>query len=139
MANHKSALKHHRQSLKRRDRNRGHRARMRTAIKKFRAMIAAGDASDREVVALRSAAGEEDLFRVSANGRRNARAGLFHGSSGDLSESMRTSGVAKRIRQKWLHRLRYARCNRRRGVMVHVNWQVDRHRFKLTRPGSVYS
>lgn len=44
MANHKSALKQHRQSLTRRERNRNHRARMRTAIKKCRLAIAAGDA-----------------------------------------------------------------------------------------------
>jgi small subunit ribosomal protein S20 len=44
MANHKSALKEHRQSLARRDRNRAHRSRMRTAVKKFRLAVAGGDA-----------------------------------------------------------------------------------------------
>ena len=44
MANHKSAVKEHRQSLARRDRNRNHRSRMRTAVKKFRLAVAAGDA-----------------------------------------------------------------------------------------------
>ena len=44
MANHKSALKEHRQSLRRRLRNRDHRTKMRTAVKKLRAAIAAGDA-----------------------------------------------------------------------------------------------
>ena len=44
MANHKSALKEHRQSIARRDRNRNHRSRMRTAIKKCRLAIASGDA-----------------------------------------------------------------------------------------------
>jgi small subunit ribosomal protein S20 len=43
MANHKSAIKRHRQSLKRRDRNRDARAAVRTAIKKVRALVAAGD------------------------------------------------------------------------------------------------
>jgi len=43
MANHKSALKEHRQALARRDRNRYKRARLRTAIKQFRAAVADGD------------------------------------------------------------------------------------------------
>ena len=43
MANHKSATKEHRQSLKRRARNRDHRSRLRTAVKKFRAALEAGD------------------------------------------------------------------------------------------------
>ena len=43
MANHKSAVKEHRQSLVRRERNRYHRARLRTALKKCREAIAAGD------------------------------------------------------------------------------------------------
>ena len=44
MANHKSAVKQHRQDLKRRTRNRVHRARLRTAIKNCRKAIEAGDA-----------------------------------------------------------------------------------------------
>ena len=43
MANHKSALKEHRQALARRQRNRFKRARLRTAIKQFRAAVADGD------------------------------------------------------------------------------------------------
>jgi small subunit ribosomal protein S20 len=43
MATHKSALKEHRQSLLRRQRNRYHRARVRTAVKRCRTAIAAGD------------------------------------------------------------------------------------------------
>ena len=43
MANHKSAVKEHRQSLARRQRNRFKRARLRTEIKKFRAAVAEGD------------------------------------------------------------------------------------------------
>ena len=48
MASHKSALKKHRQDLKRRDRNRGHRSRLRTVVKKTRQAAAAGDASSAE-------------------------------------------------------------------------------------------
>ena len=43
MANHKSALKRMRQNDKRRLRNRLHRGRMRTQIKKFRVAVASGD------------------------------------------------------------------------------------------------
>ena len=43
MANHKSAIKEHRQSVARRERNRFHRARLRTEIKRFRKMVAAGE------------------------------------------------------------------------------------------------
>jgi small subunit ribosomal protein S20 len=43
MANHKSALKAHRQSVKRRLHNRTHRSRMRTAVKKLRRAVTAGD------------------------------------------------------------------------------------------------
>ncbi len=43
MATHQSALKAHRQSLKRRDHNREMRATLRTAIKNIRAAIAAKD------------------------------------------------------------------------------------------------
>lgn len=43
MANHKSAVKEHRQSLVRRERNRYKRARLRTAIKQFRAAVAEGN------------------------------------------------------------------------------------------------
>jgi len=44
MANHRSALKEHRQALKRRLRNRIHRSRMRTAVKTLRQAVDAGDA-----------------------------------------------------------------------------------------------
>jgi len=43
MANHKSALKRNRQNEKRRLRNRNHKVRMRTFIRKFREAEAAGD------------------------------------------------------------------------------------------------
>jgi small subunit ribosomal protein S20 len=43
MATHKSALKKHRQSVARRDRNRNHRSRLRTEVKKYRKAIADGE------------------------------------------------------------------------------------------------
>ena len=46
MASHESALKAHRQSVKRRLRNRTHRSRLRTQVKKLAAAIATGDAKE---------------------------------------------------------------------------------------------
>ncbi|RMD87436.1 MAG: 30S ribosomal protein S20 [Candidatus Dadabacteria bacterium] len=50
MANHKSALKRHRQSLKRRERNRRVKSSIRTAIKKARLAIEAGEEGAIELV-----------------------------------------------------------------------------------------
>lgn len=44
MANHKSAAKASRQADKRRDRNRAGKSRLRTLLKKYRAMVAEGSA-----------------------------------------------------------------------------------------------
>ena len=43
MANHKSAIKRHKQSLKRKERNKNTQAACRTAVKKVRAAVEAGD------------------------------------------------------------------------------------------------
>ena len=43
MANTKSAEKRNRQNVKARERNRAHRSRLRTAIKRLRAAVASGD------------------------------------------------------------------------------------------------
>lgn len=43
MANTKSAEKRNRQNVKARERNRSHRSRLRTAIKRLRAAVASGD------------------------------------------------------------------------------------------------
>lgn len=45
MANTKSAEKRNRQNIKQRERNRGHRSRLRTAIKSLRSAVATGDAA----------------------------------------------------------------------------------------------
>ena len=45
MANTKSAEKRHRQNLEQRARNRGHRSRLRTAIKNLRTVMQSGDAA----------------------------------------------------------------------------------------------
>ena len=45
MANHKSAVKQHRQEVQRRQRNRNHRTRLRNAVKKLRQALETGDAA----------------------------------------------------------------------------------------------
>ena len=68
MANHKSAIKRHRQSLKRRDANRSARAKVRTALKSTSAAIAAGNKAEAQTLA-RSA---ESLMA------KAVKKGLFH-------------------------------------------------------------
>ncbi len=46
MANHKSALKAHRQNVERREQNRQQRAKLRTALKNMRAAAKAGNADE---------------------------------------------------------------------------------------------
>jgi len=74
MANHKSAIKRHKQSLKRRDHNRGRRSEVRTAIKA--ALAAAAEGKSTEALALAkqaeskiSSAGKRYLYHP-ANARR---------------------------------------------------------------------
>lgn len=68
MASHKSALKAHRQSLKRRARNRIVKGHVRGAIKRTRAAIAAGDL----------AAAQEYLREAVSNLDRAAKKGVIH-------------------------------------------------------------
>jgi small subunit ribosomal protein S20 len=51
MANHKSAIKRHRQSLKRRDSNRSRRAEVRTALKKAATAATAGNETEAKTLA----------------------------------------------------------------------------------------
>ena len=85
MANHKSALKQHRQSLKARELNRGHRARMRTAIKKFRALIAGGDA----------ATAQASLSGMLSMVDRSSKLGAIHGNAAARTKSRLTRAVNK--------------------------------------------
>ncbi|MCC7365873.1 MAG: 30S ribosomal protein S20 [Dehalococcoidia bacterium] len=71
MANHKSAEKRWRQSLKRRDRNRSRRSAMRTAVRTAREAIAAGEDS---TTALSAAYSSLD---------RAAKAGSIHTGKAD--------------------------------------------------------
>jgi len=73
VANHKSALKRHRQSLRRRTANRVVRSRIGTVVRRLRDAIAAGDSdtAKRELVAAESilgkAAGKGVLHRSAAS------------------------------------------------------------------------
>jgi len=50
MANTKSAEKRNRQNVQQRERNRGHRSRLRTAIKRLRTALASGDAAQAQEI-----------------------------------------------------------------------------------------
>lgn len=65
MASHKDALKRHRQSLKRRARNRHYRTMMRTRVKAVRTAVAAGDV-DASQAALKDAMSV--IHRVASKG-----------------------------------------------------------------------
>ncbi|MFT5442586.1 MAG: small subunit ribosomal protein S20 [Myxococcota bacterium] len=65
LATHKSAIKRHRQSLKRRDRNRHIRVGMGTLVKRFRAAI---DAKDAGLATTSFAAAERSIRRAATKG-----------------------------------------------------------------------
>lgn len=85
MANHKSALKQHRQSLLRRDRNRNHRARMRTAIKRLHQALAAGDAETAKSL----------LCPTLSLVDRTAKLGAIHGNVASRTKSRLTRRTTK--------------------------------------------
>ena len=85
MANHKSAKKRARQALKRRDRNRHVRSEMRTAVKKVRSAIEAGD-GDGATTSLKQA---ESLLR------RASTKGLMHWKTASRKISRLTKATNK--------------------------------------------
>ena len=85
MANHKSAKKRARQALKRRDRNRHVRSEMRTAVKKVRSAIEAGD-GDGATTSLKQA---ESLLR------RASTKGLVHWKTASRKISRLTKATNK--------------------------------------------
>ena len=85
MANHKSAIKKARQDQVRRLRNRGHRSRMATAVKKFRKALAAGD-----VDAARSL-----LPGTLSILDRSAKLGVMHDNAAARSKSRLTRALNK--------------------------------------------
>jgi len=78
MANHKSAIKRHRQSLKRREANRSARAEVRTALKNASAAAATGDKTEAQKLArvaesLMSKASKKGLFHKATLARKISR------------------------------------------------------------------
>jgi small subunit ribosomal protein S20 len=78
MANHKSAIKRHRQSLKRRDANRSAKAEVRTALKKASAVSASGKKDEalkatRQAESLMSKASKKGLFHKKTLARKISR------------------------------------------------------------------
>ena len=83
MPSHKSAAKEHRQELGRRARNRGHRSRLRTAVKQLQVAIDSGEA---------------EQARGMLNGTlslldRTAKLGAIHTSAADRKKSRLTVAV----------------------------------------------
>ncbi len=85
MATHQSALKAHRQSLKRRDHNREMRATLRTAIKNIRAAIAAKDVEG----AKKQLPGTVSLID------KMAAKGIIHDNAAARHKSRLHAGIAK--------------------------------------------
>ncbi|MEL7060697.1 MAG: 30S ribosomal protein S20 [Acidobacteriota bacterium] len=84
MANSESAKKRIRQNEKRAARNRWHRSRMRTAIKKLRAAIASGDA----------AAAQQLLPGTLGLVDHTAQRGVIHANAASRTKSRLTKAVA---------------------------------------------
>ena len=83
MANHKSAVKEHRQSLKRRANNRQYRSTLRTQIKRFRSAIDSGDADGARGML------SETLSMVD----RTARHGAIESNAADRTKSRLTKAL----------------------------------------------
>jgi small subunit ribosomal protein S20 len=88
MATHDSAIKAHRQAVKRRLRNRAHRSRLRTEVKRLRQAIAAQDAA-RASELIRSALSVLD---------RSVKHGILHKNSAARAKSRLTRAVARLAR-----------------------------------------
>ena len=85
MAEHKNAIKHHRQSLRARTRNRAHLSRMRTAVKRLRQTLAAGDAATARSL----------LSATHAVIDRSAKLGVIHANLAARTKSRLARAVAK--------------------------------------------
>lgn len=78
MASHQSALKAHRQNIKRREQNRQFRARLRSALRGIRAAIDAGSAADvkdalRSTISLVDKMAAKGIIHKNAAGRYKSR------------------------------------------------------------------
>ncbi len=85
MASHKSALKKVHQDTRRRLRNRGHRSRLRTAVKSLRQAVSSGDA----------AAARELLPGTLALVDHSVKLGVIHANAGDRTKSRLARAVNK--------------------------------------------
>ena len=83
MANHKSAVKEHRQSLKRRQNNRIRRSTLRTQIKRYRSALDSGDTETARGML------SETLSMVD----RSARHGAIEGKAADRTKSRLTKAL----------------------------------------------
>ena len=86
MASHQSALKAHRQSLKRREHNRQFRARLRSALKSVRAAVAGKDA----------AAAKEAVNETVSLIDKMASKGIIHRNAAGRYKSRLQTRIAKR-------------------------------------------
>lgn len=85
MANHKSALKQHRESVRRRLRNRAQRSRMRTAVKRYRRAVDLGDVATARGL----------LPATLAIVDRTARHGAIHDNAAARTKSRLARALAK--------------------------------------------
>ena len=87
--------------------------------------VSARRAQDREVVALRGAAREDDLLRRGAHAFRDMASRLVHRRLRLPAEDVAARGrVSERAREVWSHRFEHPRIHGRRGVVVHVDRQL---------------
>ena len=84
MANTKSAEKRNRQNVKRRERNRGQRSRLRTAVKKLRSTVEGGDAEQARTLL------PETLSIVDATAQKK----IIHANTAARTKSRLTKAVA---------------------------------------------
>ncbi len=80
-----------------------------------------GDASNRDVVALGSAAREHNFRRICAKKRGHLGPGLVERGLGPLAEVVNARRVAELLPEDGAHAVDGRRGRRRRGVMVEVD------------------
>jgi small subunit ribosomal protein S20 len=85
MANTKSAEKRHRQNVVQRERNRSHRSRLRTAIKRLRSAVSSGDAAAAEAIL------PETLSVID----KSAQKGVIHSNAASRYKSRLSKHVAE--------------------------------------------
>ena len=90
MASHESALKAHRQSVKRRLRNRTHRSRLRTQVKKITRAILTGDSTEATAM-LRATLALVD---------RSVKHGILHKNNAARTKSRLTRAVGRLVSAK---------------------------------------